>query len=228
MSDPLAMDASELKAWRKTRREHWIAWREALPASQREAWGRKITTLLGALLAKPQDVVVGFCWPYRAEFDARFAVRHWREQGAIAALPEVIGKNQPLRFRKWWPGAPMTSGVYDIPLPDGTPEVLPDVAIVPMNAFDERGYRLGYGGGFFDRTLAALERRVIAIGVTYDQCREASIAPQPYDLPMDFVVTEAGVHAAGGNALLRLESTAAANRLQQLMAQRRLPRTLHN
>src|SRR5919202_3542481 len=119
----------------------------------------------------PQEAVIGFCWPYKGEFDARFAVRRWREQGACAALPEVVEKKGPLRFSKWWPGAPMRPGVYDIPVPDGTEVLAPDVAIVPMNAFDERGYRLGYGGGFFDRTLAACERRVIAIGVSYEILR---------------------------------------------------------
>lgn len=228
MNDPLVMDERELKTWRKARREVWVSWREAAADAHQQAWGRQITVLLKDLLANPKGMVIGFCWPYKAEFDARFAVRYWREQGAVAALPEVIGKGQPLRFRKWWPGAPMTRGVYDIPLPDGTPEVLPDVAIVPMNAYDARGYRLGYGGGFFDRTLAALERRVIAIGVTYAACREESIAPQPYDLPMDWVVTEAGIHAAGGNDLVRMDSATAASRLQQLMAQRRLPREQNN
>lgn len=119
-------------------------------------WGKRITKALLLLLKTPSTRVIGFCWSYQAEFDARFAIRCWCDEGATAALPEVVGKGLPLRFRQWWPGAPMTHGMYDILILDGLPEVRPDVLVLPMNAFDDCGYRLGYGGGYFDRTLAAL------------------------------------------------------------------------
>lgn len=218
------MNWRDISAWRKAQREHWIAWRCAVAEKQRHGWDAVMTGLLRALLPVPQQAVIGFCWPFKAEFDARFAIRYWREQGAVAALPEVVGKGQPLRFRQWWPGAPMTRGVYDIPLPDGTPEVLPDIAIVPMNACDGRGFRLGYGGGYFDRTLAALRPRVIAIGVTYETCRVPSIFPQAHDLPMDLVVKEAGSYAAGGEPLTLLDAEAGAARVQRLLHERNLPR----
>lgn len=224
MSDPVSTDWRDISAWRKLQREHWIAWRCAVPDAQRADWGLHMTAVLRALLPAPQRMVIGFCWPFKAEFDARFAVRYWRGQGAIAALPEVTGKGQPLRFRQWWPGAPMTRGVYDIPLPEGTPVVLPDIAIVPMNACDHQGYRLGYGGGYFDRTLAALERRVIVIGVAHEACRVPTIYPQVHDIAMDFVVTESGLYAAGGAAMDLLDAAAGAARLQALLTQRDLPR----
>ncbi len=224
MAQPASMDWKDISAWRKTQREHWIAWRSAAADTERAAWGGRMTASLCAMLPSPQKAVIGFCWPFKAEFDARYAVRYWRGQGAVAALPEVTGKGQPLRFSQWWPGAPMRRGVYDIPVPDGTPAVLPDIAIVPMNASDDRGYRLGYGGGYFDRTLAALERRVIAIGVTWDACRVPSIFPQAHDIAMDFIVTEAGIYSAGGEALQWLEVAAAVARVQDLLRQRGLPR----
>jgi 5-formyltetrahydrofolate cyclo-ligase len=224
MAEPASMDWKDISAWRKAQREHWIAWRGATSEAQRAAWGEQMTASLCPLLPAPQDMVVGFCWPFKAEFDARFAVRHWREQGAVAALPEVTGKGQPLRFSQWWPGAPMKRGVYDIPVPDGTPVVLPDIAIVPMNACDGRGFRLGYGGGYFDRTLAALERRVVAIGVTWDACRVPSIFPQAHDIPMDLIVTQGGVYSAGGEPLVLLNAVTAAERVQKLLQQRQLPR----
>ena len=226
MTEPASMDWKDISAWRKAQREHWIAWRGAVPEAQRAAWGAGMTASLCAMLPAPQKTVIGFCWPFKAEFDARYAVRHWRGQGAVAALPEVTGKGQPLRFSQWWPGTPMKRGVYDIPVPDGTPVVLPDIAIVPMNAFDGRGYRLGYGGGYFDRTLAALEKRVVAIGVTYEACRVASIFPQTHDIAMDFVVTEAGIYSAGGEPLKLLDAVKAVSRVQDLMRQRGLPREL--
>lgn len=224
MSEPVSMEWKDISAWRKAQREHWIAWRGAVAETQRTSWAERMTASLCAMLPAPQKAVIGFCWPFKAEFDARYAVRHWREQGAVAALPEVTGKGQPLRFSQWWPGAPMRRGVYDIPVPDGTPVVLPDLAIVPMNACDGRGYRLGYGGGYFDRTLAALERRVVAIGVTWDACRVASIFPQVHDIAMDFIVTEAGIYSAGGEALQLLDAAAAVARVQALLRQRGLPR----
>ena len=174
------------------------------------------TVSLLALLKSPAKRVIGFCWPYQAEFDARFAIRRWCDEGAIAALPEVVGKALPLRFRQWWPGAPMTRGVYDIPVPDGTPELQPDVLVVPMNAFDDRGYRLGYGGGYFDRTIAALRPRVVTIGVSHEHCRLPTIYPQPHDIALDFVVTEAGVYAAGSGLPALLDTEIAHAHLQKL------------
>lgn len=235
MNVPVSMNWQDISAWRKLQRAQWIAWRCAMPEAQRSAWGRRMTALLLAMLPAPQRTVIGFCWPFKAEFDARFAVHHWRQQGAVAALPEVTGKGQPLRFRRWWPGAPMTRGVYDIPVPDGTPAVLPDIAIVPMNACDGCGFRLGYGGGYFDRTLAALERRVIAIGVTFEACRVPSIFPQAHDIAMDLVVTEVGIYAGAGESvalhdagaevpLALLDAAAGAARVETLLQQRGLPR----
>jgi 5-formyltetrahydrofolate cyclo-ligase len=167
--------------------------------------------------------VVGFCWPYKGEFDARCVIRRWRDQGATAALPEVVAKGRPLRFRKWWPGAPMTPGVYEIPVPDGTDIVTPDIALVPMNGFDEQGYRLGYGGGYFDSTLAAFDRRLLAIGISYDLLRLPTIYPQPHDIPMDFVVTELGVYASG-DKLTPLDGAQSRSHAARIMAARRLPR----
>jgi 5-formyltetrahydrofolate cyclo-ligase len=217
-------DWNEIKAWRKAQRAELIAAREAFPAAQRQAWSERISASLEAGIPVPAGAVVGYCWPHRSEFDARFVVRRWREHGATAALPEVVEKRGPLRFSRWWPGAPMRPGVYDIPVPDGTGVVEPDIAIVPMNGFDEQGYRLGYGGGYFDRTLAALGRRVIAIGVSFEALRVPTIHPQPHDIPMDIVVTEAGIHRAGGTSLVRLTPEECMAELKMLMRGRDLPR----
>jgi 5,10-methenyltetrahydrofolate synthetase len=218
----------EIKQWRKTQRAELVARREAVPEETRAAWNEAITRCLLDGFDVPHDAVIGYCWPYKGEFDARFAVRKWREQGATAALPEVTESKAPLQFRKWWPGAPMKPGVYDIPVPDGTELVVPDVSIVPMNAFDGRGYRLGYGGGFFDRTLAAVGRRTIAIGVSYDVLRVPSIYPQTHDVPMDFVVTESGIHRAGGEPLVAIDAAECRRRFGALLAARGLPRAAYS
>jgi 5-formyltetrahydrofolate cyclo-ligase len=217
-------DWNEIKTWRKARRAELIARRAALAADERHGWNERVSLLLERIVPVAPGTVAGFCWPFKGEIDARFAVRHWRERGATAALPEVVAKAGPLQFREWWPGAPMKPGVYGIPVPDGTPVLIPDVAIVPMNGFDGQGYRLGYGGGYFDRTLAALERRVLAIGVSYEAFRLPTIYPQPHDIPMDFVVTEAGAWRAGGVDVVLLSAEACAVEAKSLMERRGLPR----
>lgn len=210
-------DWNEIKAWRKAQRAQLIARREAVDQRTRRQWNERMTALLEAGFPDLAGRIVAFCWPYKGEFDARFAVRHWRERGATAALPEVVMKATPLRFRKWWPGAPTKPGAYDIPVPDGTEVVIPEAAIVPMNGFDEEGYRLGYGGAFFDRTLAALDRRPVAIGVTFELARLPTIFPQPHDIPMDFVVTEAGVYRAGGKKLALVDPATCAAESRALL-----------
>ena len=217
-------DWNDIKAWRKARRAELIARRVAFGADERQRCNERISALLEQVVPVAPGTVIGFCWPFKGEIDARFAVRHWREQGAVAALPEVVEKSGPLQFREWWPGAPMRPGVYDIPVPDSTRVLVPDVAIVPMNGFDAQGYRLGYGGGYFDRTLAALERRVLAVGVSYEALRLPTIHPQLHDIPMDFIVTESGAYRAGGGTLAPLDAAQCAVHAKSLLESRGLPR----
>jgi len=215
---------NEIKAWRRAQRAALIARREALASEVRRRLNDSITARLEQAFPVLAKTVIGLCWPFKGEFDARFAARDWRAHGAVTALPEVPGKGQPLNFRKWWPGAPLRAGVYGIPAPDGTELVLPDAMLVPMNAFDQRGYRLGYGGGYFDRTLAALKPRPLAIGVSFEMLGLETIYPQPHDVPMDFVVTEADVYGVGKDGLIALSASEAAEQARQVFAARGLPR----
>jgi 5-formyltetrahydrofolate cyclo-ligase len=145
--------------------------------------------------------VVAFCWPYQQEHDARFVARALRERGAITALPVVVAPRAPLAFREWHPGVKLARGVYDLPYPVESPEVRPDSVLVPMLGFDDGGYRLGYGGGFFDRTLAALEPRPLLIGTAHEIAHLDTIHPQPHDIPVDWVVTERGIYRRDGERL---------------------------
>jgi 5-formyltetrahydrofolate cyclo-ligase len=208
-ADPSA-EWPAIAAWRKEMRAALIAAREAVPLSERRARDAAINALIARVFAPLAGRVVVFCWPYRGEVDVRFAVHALREAHASAALPEVVGKGRPLQFRRWWPGATMVPGALGIPAPVGTDLVAPDAAFVPLVGFDAEGYRLGYGGGFFDRTLAALAPRPLAIGVGTEAQRLPTIKPQPHDIPMDFIVTEAGVHALLGGRLVAQTPEAAA------------------
>lgn len=187
----------ELAAWRKQQRNDLLARREAMPHEQRRALEASVTRHLIAGFPCLAGRMVGFCWPYRAEPDPRFAVRHWRDRGARAALPVVVEKNAPLEFREWWPGVATQPGVFDLPVPQGTAVVDPDALLVPPVGFDAHGFRLGYGGGYFDRTLAAMAPQPIKIGVAFELERMPTIHPQPHDIALDFIVTEQGIHHVG-------------------------------
>ena len=113
--------------------------------------------------------------------------------GWVTALPIVVAKNTPLVFRQWAPGEPLISGRWDIQVPpDSAPEVQPDVLLVPMLAFDHKGYRLGYGGGFYDRTLAKLRaiKKVTAIGIAYAGQEIDMVPRDDHDQPLDWIMTE--------------------------------------
>lgn len=99
----------------------------------------------------------------------------------------------------------MASGVYGIPYPVDSPEFAPTAALVPVVGFDAQGYRLGYGGGYFDRTLASLEEMPVTVGLGYELQRLSTIHPRPHDIPFDFVVTEVGVYARSEGSLQPLD-----------------------
>lgn len=204
-SPPSMLMPQDLSAWRKAQREQLLARRMAVPAAEHRAWSAAITRRLLHSFATLRSKVVGGYWPYKGEFDARHAMRVWRDAGARLALPLVLEKRAPLQFRHWWPGAPMTRGVFDLPVPDGTELLLPQALLIPPVGFDARGFRLGYGGGYFDRTLAVLQPQPLKIGVAFEIARIATIHAQPHDIAMDYIVTEAGVHRVGAGGLQRLD-----------------------
>lgn len=187
-------DWVQIRQWRKVTRAELIVRRSRFEPGQRRRWNDEITERLVRGFPQLVGNTIAFCWPYKEEVDVRFAIRQFRERGARAAMPAVVDPKGPLEFRFWWPGAAMQPGVLGIPVPEGTDVVIPDVAIVPMNGFDERGYRLGYGGGYFDRTLAVLNPQPLVIGVSFEALRLPTIYPQPHDIPMNFVVTEAAIY----------------------------------
>ena len=206
------MAPDSLKAWRKAERERLVADRLAVDEKTLAGLRTAIDTHLEQAFPGSSKGTVAFCWPFKNEYDPRFLAHRLRERGAKTALPVVIAPRQPLIFRLWKPGDELAKGVYDIPYPAAGDPVLPDVALVPMNGFDEGGYRLGYGGGFFDRTLAHLRSGApgspVAIGVTYELARMQTIHPQSHDIPMDYVVTERGVYQRVDGRLVLLELSA--------------------
>lgn len=198
------MNPDELKAWRKAERGRLIAAREVLDAATLERLRHRLDAHLRHSFPALASATLAFCWPIKGEYDARHLVRTLREAGALTALPVVVAPRQPLVFREWHPGVEMAMGPLDIPYPVNSPELAPEAVLLPMNGWDAAGYRLGYGGGFFDRTLASLPKKPVVIGVTYELAKMATIHPQSWDLPMDWVVTERGVYRRDQNRLALL------------------------
>jgi 5-formyltetrahydrofolate cyclo-ligase len=186
------MEAVEVKARRRGERERLIALRMALPPVERRAAGERIAAGIEEILAG-RPGVLGVYWPFRAEFDPGPLIDRLTAGGRDLALPVVIDKKGPLEYRAWAPGEPLVAGVWDIPIPEQRRIVVPAAVLAPFVGFDRECYRLGYGGGYFDRTLAALSPRPLAIGVGFTAQEIATIYPQPFDIPMDMIVTETGV-----------------------------------
>lgn len=179
----------DVMRWRKAERERLIAARLAVTADERAGWAAAIARHIEAG-QQFEDRVVSFYWPFRGEPDLRPLMQSVLDAGGTCALPVVVEKGQPLVFRPWKPGEPLERGVWNIPVPAAGAPVMPDLVIAPVVGFDGQGFRLGYGGGFFDRTLAAMGNRPFVVGVGYDLARIPTIFPQPHDIPMNAIVTQ--------------------------------------
>ncbi|MCB1985036.1 MAG: 5-formyltetrahydrofolate cyclo-ligase [Burkholderiales bacterium] len=188
--------------WRKKKREQIITDRIAASDVLHQQWSQAISAYLQQGFPGLKKMKIGLYWPFRGEYDPRDAVRYFMESGAILALPEVVDKDKPLCFREWWPGAPMKTGAYNIPVPHGTPCIQPDALIIPMVGFDGQGYRLGYGSGYFDRTLATYVTSPRTIGVAFELQRLDNVHPQLHDIAMQYVVTEAGIFQTDRQVLI--------------------------
>lgn len=190
-SESVVQDAwPDVCRWRKAERKRLIDERLAVDAEERVARSLRIASALDLAVGRVSGRIVSGYWPFRGEPDLRNWAIRVIERGGRIALPVVIKKGWPLEFRIWGPGDPLERGVWNILIPSHGPAVQPDVVIAPVVGFDQANYRLGYGGGFFDRTLAAAPKRPFVVGVGYTGSRVQTIYPQPHDIPMDVIVTD--------------------------------------
>lgn len=184
------MSRSDILAWRKDERLRLIEVRIGTNVGLRRRHAREIMARLSDFIGDLSGRSVSVYWPFRGEPDLRPWMENLAERGGSCALPIVIEKNSPLIFRIWKKGGKLVPGVWNIPVPADSAEVVPDVVIAPVVGFDPACYRLGYGGGFFDRTLATLSPRPIIIGVGNAGAAITTIHPLPHDIPMDVIITE--------------------------------------
>jgi 5,10-methenyltetrahydrofolate synthetase len=178
------------EAQRRKLRSRLLAARAALPADERARLEAALAARVAGWLAATPLQRLAFYWPIRGEPDLRSTVASWlsADPRRRAALPVIEGDT--LAFAPWQPKAPMTTGRFDSPEPATTERLAPQLLLIPCVGVDTRRFRLGYGGGYYDRTLAHLKYRPVTCGVAFDLARVESIDPQPHDMRLDAVLTD--------------------------------------
>jgi 5,10-methenyltetrahydrofolate synthetase len=168
---------------------------ERLSLLDRHQRAAHLQEVLMVWLISRKENTIGAYWPIKGEFDALPALYRWSESGEQRriGLPVMNRETKQLTFHVWYPGCPMEEDAYGIPKPKGTEAFHPELLLVPCVGFGPRGTRLGYGGGFYDRTLAALDPRPATVGLGYAHGYLPWLAPEPHDVPLDAQLTEDGV-----------------------------------
>jgi 5-formyltetrahydrofolate cyclo-ligase len=188
----------EVAEWRRRERARLLERRRAMTPEEHRGASEIIMRRLRARLRSDSHGLIGCYWPFRREFHCVPFMREVVRCGGRVALPVVIARGQPLEFRCWTEDAEMHVGVWKIPHPANGQAVLPSALVIPLVGFDDAGYRLGYGAGYYDATLAACERPPLAIGVGFEFSRLSTIHPQPHDRPMDVIITETSSRETAG------------------------------
>ena len=178
---------------KKTLRRQLQAEREGL--IDRHQRSMHLQEVLRVWLLGRQDSSIGAYWPIKGEFDALPALFRWSEADPKRriGLPVVDKLSKQLSFQVWYPGCEMEADAYDIPKPKGTPVFQPTLLLVPCVGYGPRGVRLGYGGGFYDRTLATLVPRPFTVGLAYSQGFLPWLQAEPHDVPLNTVLTDEGL-----------------------------------
>ncbi len=185
------MTDAEIARWRREQRTALLARRDAMPVEERRGVALRVAERLTDLVTPRGYTSIGLFWPIKHEINLlSWADALSKRTGLVLCLPVVVTRKEPLEYWRWATGEPLARGFWDIPVPARRDVLLPDLMLAPLVGFDRENYRLGYGGGYFDRTLASLPRRPDVIGVGYDHDELETIFPRSYDIPMDAVVTE--------------------------------------
>jgi 5-formyltetrahydrofolate cyclo-ligase len=188
---PASSDWPAVRSWRVRMRQALIGRRLGLEAALRESRSERARQRLLETADLGRFGTLGVYWPVRGEIDVLGIAAAHLARGGRVALPVVVAPAAPVEFWSWQPGAATSRGVWNIPVPAERAVLVPEALIVPLVGFDAGRYRLGYGGGYYDRTIAAAARRPWCIGLGFEAGRLESIFPQPHDIPMDLIVTDA-------------------------------------
>jgi len=186
-----------------------VEWRKSLIEKRQSladrAWRNDLLQrVMRVWLIHRPDTVIGAYWPIKGEFDPLPALFRWQEAGLEEdaqgqqqhrriGLPVVNKVDKTLTFYTWYPGCPMEEDAYGIPKPKDTEIVVPTLIFVPCVGYGPGGFRLGYGGGFYDRTLASLNPKPFTVGLGYDFGWLPYLKPEIHDVPLDAILSDTGV-----------------------------------
>jgi 5,10-methenyltetrahydrofolate synthetase len=188
------MNAIEHPDSRRARRQHLVGLRQAVGAPVRAQVQQQVAAVLELVSRTLRHCGrvprIACYWPIRGEPGLGQALAAAVQRGDVLALPFIPGPAQALQFRRWQPGAPTIPGIWNIPTPAVDERVQPNVVLAPVVGFDAAWHRLGNGGGYYDRSFAALPAATLRLGVGFDCLRLPSICPEPHDIPMHAVITE--------------------------------------
>jgi 5,10-methenyltetrahydrofolate synthetase len=190
------MDISDAK---KRLRAELLQVRQQMPDRQAKVDG--LQRVMRIWLVGRTDTVIGAYWPIKGEFDPLPALHRWKEDGELQGnaqrlrigLPVVNKEHKTLAFHAWYPGCPMEEDAYGIPKPKDTELVVPTLLFVPCVGYGAGGYRLGYGGGFYDRTLATLTPKPFTVGLGFTNGYVDDLEPEAHDQPLDAILNDNGV-----------------------------------
>jgi 5,10-methenyltetrahydrofolate synthetase len=190
---------SEKALQKKALRKELIALRNSLPDRQDRA--DALQQVMRIWLVGRPELVIGAYWPIKGEFDPLPALHRWKEDGELLdqpqrrriGLPVVNKENKTMTFHAWYPGCPMEEDAYGIPKPKDTEVIVPTLLFSPCVGYGPGGYRLGYGGGFYDRMLAGLSPRPFTVGLGYGVGFVPDLEPEPHDIPLDAILNDYGV-----------------------------------
>jgi len=184
---------------KKALRQRLVQQRLQLPDRLRRA--EQLQRVVRIWLVGRPETVIGAYWPIKGEFDVLPALHRWKEDGELLdepqlrriGLPVVDKLHKTLQFHAWYPGCPMEEDAYGIPKPKGTEVIVPTLLFVPCLGYGPGGFRLGYGGGFYDRTLAKLQPRPFTVGLGFTCGYVDDLEPEPHDVPLDAILNDNGV-----------------------------------
>jgi 5,10-methenyltetrahydrofolate synthetase len=193
------MDNSEQAQQKKALRATLIEQRNQLPDRQERS--DLLQRVMRIWLVGRPDLVIGAYWPIKGEFDPLPALHRWKEDGELLdqpqprriGLPVVNKETGTMTFHAWYPGCPMEEDAYGIPKPKDTEIITPTLLFAPCVGYGAGGYRLGYGGGFYDKMLASLKPKPVAVGLGFGMGFLPDMEPEPHDVPLDAILNDYGV-----------------------------------
>lgn len=184
--------ASDVARFRNAERGRLYQLRKQVPSASRAKIAGTVANLLDEEIGPVKGLSIAAYWPIRGELNLRDWMVSCHSRGATVGLPVVTKKNEPVEFHQWSPDQDMIRGVWDIPVPREDIHIQPDIVIVPLLGVDQERFRLGNGGGYYDRTLSRIADTTRIIGVGHDFCQMDTVFPMPWDIPMDKVILSDG------------------------------------